>query len=377
MSASPRILVTGAAGKTGAAVVRALLENGNVQVRALVRVDDDRARRLRDAGAETVVGNMDDFRDMQRAMSGVQRAYFVAPVTANSLDHAMNFAIAANEARLEHVVALGQWLSSPNHPSVGTRRTWLTDQLFAWIPDVEHTIINVGWFADNYMLLLGIAAQLGVFPLPFSEGKNAPISNEDIGRVVAGVLVNPAPYAGRTLRPTGPELLSPQQVADAFGEVLGRKVRHVDISDRMFGKASRALGLLTPFTHAQMVHYVRDYRRGSFALGGPTDVVEQVTGRPAEDFISIVSRYAASDPTARRSIRNTLRALAQMVRIVVTPPINLKRWEKEQGMPHIRGAEGSIDADDWRLTHGTPNAFGVSHGAGGSPSRDAGIARVA
>ena len=46
MPTSPRILVTGAAGKTGGAAVRALLDNGTVQVRALVRVDDDRAHSL-------------------------------------------------------------------------------------------------------------------------------------------------------------------------------------------------------------------------------------------------------------------------------------------------------------------------------------------
>ena len=108
MTTNPRILVTGAGGKTGGATVRALLEQPEVHVRAMVRKDDHRTRAMREAGAEVFVGNMDDVRDMRQAMRDVQRAYFVAPFTCNSLDHAMNFAIAADEARLEHVVVLGQ-----------------------------------------------------------------------------------------------------------------------------------------------------------------------------------------------------------------------------------------------------------------------------
>ncbi len=303
---------------------------------------------------------MNDIRDMREAMRDVQRAYFVAPIGNGSLDQAMSFAIAAEEARLEHVVALGQWLSSPRHPSLLTRRTWQIDRLMAWIPGVAHTVINVGWFADNYMPLFGMAAQLGAFPLGIGSGATAPVSNEDIGSVVAGVLMDPSPYAGRMLRPTGPELLSPQEVADAFGEVLGRKVRYFDVSDRMLSKTLRALGV-DPFRRAQGLNYMREYRRGAFAIDAPNDVVQQVTGRPAEDLISIVRRYAASDPSARRSIPNTIRALAQMVRVAVTPPMDVPRYEAMLEMPRIAAAEDCVDAAEWNSTHALPNAFGVAH----------------
>ena len=366
MSTSPRILVTGAAGRTGSAVVRALLPHADVLVRAMVRSDDARAHRLRADGAEVVTGNFNDVRDLRRAMEGVQRAYFVAPISGSSLDHGLNFAVAAVDARLEHVVALGQWLSSPRHPTVGTRRTWLTDRLLAWMPGVDATLINVGWFADNYMPMLGVAAQLGVFPFPLGRGVTAPIANEDIGRVVAAVLAAPGPYAGRALRPTGPELLSPAEIAAAMGEVLGRRVRYVDISDRLFLKALRATRLASPFLQAHLVHYVREYRRGSFELGAPTDVVREVTGRPAEDFTSTVRRYVAADPATRRTVGNTVRAIRDLARIAVTPPLNVARWERQQHMPEIQDPEDSVDAAEWHRTHARPNAFGVSRRAGGT-----------
>jgi len=360
MKTLPRILVTGASGKTGRATAMALLARTDVQTRVLVRRDDSRARALRDAGAEVVIGDMGDPRDMHRALVDVQRAYFLAPVNNNSLDFALNFAIAAESAGLEHVVALSQWLASPNHPSVMTRRTWQIDRLLAWIPGVKHTLINVGWFADNYMPMLSMAAQLGVFPLASGAETSPPISNEDIGRVVAGVLANPAPYVGRTLRPTGPASLSAQQIADAFATVLGRPVRHVNASPQMLGKT---LSVLMPdrFMQAQVLSYMRDYREGAFALGGPTDVVMEVTGQPAEEFTAIVRRYAAADPTARRSVANTLRTLAIGVRIALTPALDVERWHKENGVHFLANAETCMDAQDWRKSHAAPYAFAVAH----------------
>jgi NAD(P)H dehydrogenase (quinone) len=359
MATRPRILVTGATGKTGGATAAALLRRTDVQTRVLVRSDDHRARALRDAGAEVIVGSMDDIRDMHRAMSDVQRAYFVAPITPRSLDHAMNFAIAAGEARLEHVVALGQWLSSASHGSALTRRTWLIDRLMTWIPGVDHTVINVGWFADNFMPLMGPIAQFGMLPMGLGDGKSPPISSEDIGAVAAGVLADPAPHAGRVLQPTGPRQLSPQQIADAFADVLGRPVRYVDAEPRMLAKSLR-VNMPDPFTQVQVLRYLRDYRQGAFAVGGPTNVVEEVTGRPAEDFTSIVRRHVASDPLARRSVGNMLRVMANMARIMFATPLDVDGWQRENGLAVLPNPEDCLDAPDWTRTHTRTGAFSVA-----------------
>ncbi|MCO4770809.1 MAG: NmrA family NAD(P)-binding protein [Deltaproteobacteria bacterium] len=359
MTSLPLVLITGAAGKTSRAAVLALTEHHShlVRTRAMVRRDDDRAQALRDAGAEVVVGDMGDLRDLRRAMTGVQRAHFVAPINNNSLDYAMNFAVAAAGAGVEHVVALSQWLSSESHPSLLTRRTFLVDQLLSWLPDVDHTLINVGFFADNLMSGLGTAAQMGMLTMPLGTGRTAFISNEDIGRVVAGVLSNPLPYAGLTLRPTGPELQTPEEIAAVFGEVLGREVTYVDSSETMASKAMRALGH-SPFELSQVMHYMRDYRRGSFESGGTTNVVQQVTGRPAEDLATITRRYAASDPMAARSVGNLLRAMAQFLKILLTKPLDTERWQREQRVPLIDGQD-CADAPEWTRTHAVPEAFGV------------------
>jgi len=106
----PRILVTGATGKTGSPTTLRLLEKG-YPVRALVRQFDERAGRLRQAGAEITVGSLEDFRDLTRAMKNMDRAYFCPPLEPGTLRRATLFAAAAREAKLEAVVQLSQWVA--------------------------------------------------------------------------------------------------------------------------------------------------------------------------------------------------------------------------------------------------------------------------
>ena len=91
-----------------------------------------------------------------------------------------------------------------------TRQSWLVDQLFSMTPGVAHTIVNPGFFADSYLVTIGLAAHLGVFPWMFGNSRNAPPSNEDIARVAVAVLMDPARHAGKSYRPTGPSYSAPR-----------------------------------------------------------------------------------------------------------------------------------------------------------------------
>src|SRR5246500_4410741 len=119
-----RVLVTAATGKIGGAVAAQLVEKG-VATRALVHRDDWRSARLRALGAEVVVADMFDIQQVTAAMDGVDRLYFNPPYHPHALDSAVTFAVAAQRSGVDAVVALGQWLSSPEHPSLMTRHHWL------------------------------------------------------------------------------------------------------------------------------------------------------------------------------------------------------------------------------------------------------------
>jgi len=194
---NPRILLTGATGKTGSLVVAELLKAG-YPVRAMVHREDARSARLKTLGAEIAVADMSDVERIADALKDVQGAYYCPPIDPYMLQGAVAFAVATRDARLEHIVGVTQWLASPSHPSLMTRQHWLVDRLFSMMPNVAHTIVNPGFFAESYLVTIGLAAHLGVFPWMYGKSRNAPPSNEDIARVAAAALSDPARHAGKS-----------------------------------------------------------------------------------------------------------------------------------------------------------------------------------
>jgi NAD(P)H dehydrogenase (quinone) len=122
-----------------------------------------------------VVADIFDPGQVMEAMRGVQRAYYCPPCDSFVIQSASAFAAAARETGLEQIVGLSQWLAGPNHPALMTRQLWLIDRMFAALPNIAHTVIIPGLFADSpYMEMMPFAAQLGVFPLPVAgESRDA------------------------------------------------------------------------------------------------------------------------------------------------------------------------------------------------------------
>ena len=344
----PTILVTGATRKTGFPTVQELLRRG-FPVRALAHREDGRSGALRELGAEVVLGSLEDLAALTAAMTGVQRAYFCPPLTPGTLRRATLFATAAAEARLEVVVVLGQWLSAPDHLALHAREKWLSSRIFAWAP-FDVVTLAPGWFADNYMAALEPISQLGLFAMPLGEGRNAPPSNEDIGRVAAAVLADPAPHLGKTYRPTGPELLSPAEIADTFTRSLGRPVRYQNASLALFLKVARSLGV-SDYVISQLHWFLQDYQRGSFGIGAPTEVVREVGGAAPESFETIVRRYLRGSPHARRTLGSGTRALGGILRAVLTRGPDLDRIAARLELPRLPGATLAADSLRWKSTH--------------------------
>ncbi len=345
----PTILVTGATGNTGSAVVTELRRQG-WPVRAVVRTTDARSRALEKLGAETVVADLFDSEQLLRAMRGTARAYFLPTFDPFMIQAAVAFAAAAREAGLEQVVQMSQWLSSPHHPALATRQTWLADRLFAMLPGVAHTIVNPGMFADNFLRTIDFPALLGVYPVLAGASRSAPVANEDIARVVVAALADPARHAGRSYRPTGPELLSGRDMAAVIGRVVGRRVQPVDMPFWLFARVARMQGV-SAFQLAGFRRYLQDHRDGAFALdGGVSDTVRELTGTPAESFETTTRRYAAL-PFAQPTLRNRLRAFGQFMRAPLSPGYDLSGSERDHPLPTAPRA--AMASERWLAEHGT------------------------
>src|SRR5512133_1400411 len=245
------ILVTGAAGRVGGVgrtVTELLLKQGRA-VRAMVRTEDERARTLRDAGAEVVIGDLLDLDSMHRAITGCETMYFGMSVSDAYLAATVNVAAVAKHHGVKAFINMSQMTvsqmsitettSSPQH-----KLQWLSEQALNWsgLP-VVHLRPTV--FMEGFFLLFtsDSVRESNQIVLPFGEGKTSPIAAEEVARVVATLLVNPQPHIGNVYNLTGPQSENMQFYAQEYSKALGRAITYQDVPVGPWRDALLARGL--------------------------------------------------------------------------------------------------------------------------------------
>ena len=293
MVASNLVLIPGAGG-VGRTVFEQLRAQ-DVPVRFMVRREDERAAELRALGAEVVIGDLTRPETVAGALQGVARMYFGMRV---SPDHLLAATVVASVAReygkLEALVDLSQMTVSQmtatsTAESHQQRLHWLAEQVFDWsgLPVVH---IRPTVFLDTPLFTMMAARSIqenGTIALPFGTGRTSPVAVDDVARVLATVLRDPAPHIGRAYELTGPRSVGMTELAGEFSRALGRPVSYADVPlDRWQAEGLSRMGLPPHIEQhiATMAQLHRDNRYNRTADG-----VERVTGMPPQSIEAFVA----------------------------------------------------------------------------------------
>src|SRR5215468_12496952 len=292
MVASNLVLIPGAGG-VGRAVFEQLRAQ-EVPVRVMVRRRDERAVELKGLGAEVVIGDLTRPETVAAALQGVARMFFAMTVSPDHLLAATVVACVAKEyGKLEVLVdmsqmTVSQMTATSTAESHQQRLHWLAEQVLNWsaLPVVH---VRPTSFLDNPLFTTLAARSIrenGTIALPFGRGRTSPVAVDDVARVVATVLRDPAPHIGHVYELTGPRSVNMTELAAAFSRALDRPVSYVDVPlDRWQAGLSR-MGL-PPHTEqhvATMAQLHRDNRYDRTADG-----VERVTGIPPRSIEAFVA----------------------------------------------------------------------------------------
>lgn len=276
------ILVTGATGKTGGAVVRQLLDRG-YPVRATVRKRDERADELESLGAAVVVADFHDLRSMRDAMEGAGRVYFVYPPQGDRLIEATTIAAAAAQhAGVRAFVNMSQISAREDSDSPLARHHWLSEKILDWA-GVGAIHIRPTFFAEMLHILGAqtIATQ-GKLYLPYGDERHAPVAASDIARVVVGLLTNPESHVGARYVLTGPKNMTVSEMASVLGEELGTTVEYVDLPVDMWGDVISGVDGMNEFLVTHLKAVAVDHQNGIFSA--ETDLVERIGGQPPQSL---------------------------------------------------------------------------------------------
>ena len=229
MNSDRTVLVTGATGRQGGAVIRYLLPKG-WRLRALVfKADNATVQRLTEQGLDVVRGDLEDPASLERAVRGVYGVYSVQDfwsVGANrEVKQGKNMADAARKAGVEHFV----------YSSVGgaERSSGIDHWETKWVIEnhirklgLPATMIRPAAFMENYYIEqveIGILKGKLVDPIRADKPYQT-IASSDIGAFVALAFERPREFIGEALEIAGSELTNPE-AAQVFSRVLGKPVK--------------------------------------------------------------------------------------------------------------------------------------------------------
>ncbi len=309
------ILVTGAAGRVGAigrTVTELLLKQGKA-VRAMVRTDDERAQALRDMGAEVVVGDLLDLDSMHRVIAGCERMYFGMSVSDTYLAATVNTAAVAKYHGVKAFINMSQMTvsqmsitettASPQH-----KLHWLAEQALNWsglpVAHVRPTVFLEGFFL---ILTSDSVRESNQIRLPFGEGKTSPVSAEDVARVVAALLANPAPHIGKIYHLTGPQSENMNFYAQEYSKALGRRITYHDIPVEPWREALLKRGL--PVHLVNHLATMADLHRAGRYDRMSEDVLTLTGQKPMSVQEFVRKNAAAFTPSAKEAISSDMNLL--------------------------------------------------------------------
>ncbi|MDO0913175.1 NAD(P)H-binding protein [Streptomyces sp. DT2A-34] len=274
------ILVTGATGNIGSALVKELR---GIDAGPLGGLTRDAARAVFPEGVEAVEGDLVRPSSLKPALEGVRSLFLVSRLGPDA-----EILEAARAAGVEHVVLVSS-ITVQTHPHLGPAAENLAVERLLKGSGMAWTILRPTQFASNALWWAEAIRDHGAVRTPYADIGLPTIHPADIA-AVARVALTESGHRGRTYALTGPQRITARQQVEALADVLGRDVALAEISRE---EAHRDLAaLLGDETADAMLDVTGGAVNAELLM--VRDTVSRIAGAPARTFRQWVSEHATA-----------------------------------------------------------------------------------
>jgi NAD(P)H dehydrogenase (quinone) len=284
----PVVLVTGATGQVGGAVVRQLAARTDVQVLLAVRSPAKTAH----FGLPVVEMDYDRPQTLLPALQGVDAAFLMTGYTIDMLRQSKAFLDDAKKAGVRHIVHLGA--CGPDDTRVAH---------WGWHQFIERYVEWAGFsyshlrpeaFMQNLIGYQGDrAASAGVLSSYFGDARLSWVDCEDVAAVAVECLVNPEKHNGQVYR-LGYDAKTYAEIAEILTEELGMPFIYVPRPPAEVLETISANGLEPAYMRSIYEHFVMHARKEIPGADEVFDNFEKIVGREPTKIRDFVRRHEAA-----------------------------------------------------------------------------------
>lgn len=281
------ILILGATGNTGSAIVKQLKDK-----HADFGIMTTRQSNLEELGLEADqvhIGNYDDVASLVTAMEGVSRVYLVMPMHPNMVDWVKNVISAAKQANVQHIVKQSGLSASASAKSQIIRDHAASDALIKE-SGLQYTLIQPNSFFQNFYGSLPTINADGCFYLPLGEAPLSLVDIHDVAGIAVAALTEEG-HAGKTHLITGAEALTSSEQAKLLSVASGKTINYVNVPQEAVASAMKEAGM-GEWLADKLAEMLAWFAEGDYSQ--VTDTIQTVLGREPRTFADFAQELAHS-----------------------------------------------------------------------------------
>jgi NAD(P)H dehydrogenase (quinone) len=237
------ILITGATGQLGRAVVKQLAKRVAADYIGVLVRDERKAADMQEQGMQLCVGNYDDITSLDQAMRGVEKVLLISGTERNRIQQHQNVVDAAKRAGVQLIAYTSRSVKGQDTTSNPLMEGHFATEAYIERSGLNYAVLRNALYMDVIPLYLGGAQvfETGIY-LPTGDGKVAFALRSELGEAIANLLVDGGTESG-IHQLTAHEAWSYYDVAYTLTELSRRNVAYTPIEKPEFEARMRERGL--------------------------------------------------------------------------------------------------------------------------------------
>lgn len=238
-----KILITGATGHFGKAVINHLLKTIPAnQLVALVR-DEQKAQDLKEKGVTISIGHYDDKASIEKAMTDVEKVLLVSGMDMNRFEQHRNVIDAAKKQGVKLLAYTGVTIRDLENSAIkGLMESHFQTEEYLKVSGLNYTFLRNSLYTEVIPMYVGEKVfETGVF-FPAEGGKTSFVSRNELAEVAAKVLTNPG-HENKTYELTGSKAYTFDEITHTLSDLSGKSLAYVSPEPTVFESQLKQFGV--------------------------------------------------------------------------------------------------------------------------------------